>query len=72
MFDNISEFKQDFTHLLKDLDIKPTLTTIKNPQANAPVEQLHQVILNMIFTKDLDNKFFNYIDMINIRWCYNC
>ena len=42
--------------MLKDLDIKPVLTIIKNPQSNAPVEQVHQVILNMIFTNDIYNK----------------
>ena len=62
MFDNESEFKQDFTPLLKDFDIKPVLTSIKNPRANAPVKQVNQVILNMLVTKDLDNKVFDYID----------
>ena len=62
MFDNGSEFKRDFTHLLEDLKIKPVLTSVKNPQANATVEQLHQVILNMLVTKYLDNKDFDYID----------
>ena len=38
VFDNGSDFKQDFTPLLKDFDIKPVLTLVKNPQANAPVE----------------------------------
>ena len=51
MFDNESEFKCDFTPLLNYLNIKPVLTKIKNPQDNAPVEQVHQVILNMIFAK---------------------
>ena len=54
MFDNGSEFKRDFTPLLKDFDIKPVLTSIKSTQANAPVEQVHQVILNMLITKDID------------------
>ena len=62
VFDNRSEFKRDFTPLLKDFDIKPVLTSVKNPQANAPVERVHQVILNMLVTKDLDNKVFDYID----------
>ena len=44
MFDNGYEFKQDFTSLLKDSDINPVLTKIKNPQANAPLERVHQVI----------------------------
>ena len=59
---HISAFKQYFTPLLKYLDIKHVLTTTKNPQSNAPVERVHQVILNMLVTKYLDNKVFNYID----------
>ena len=34
---------------------------INNPQANALVEQVHQLIYNMLVTKDIDNKVFNYI-----------
>ena len=30
LFENGSDFKRDFTPLMKDLDIKPVLTTIKN------------------------------------------
>ena len=37
--------------------------TIKNPQANALVERVQQVILNRLVTKDLANKFFNYINL---------
>ena len=47
--------------MLKDFDIKTVLTTIKIPQANAPVEPVHQVILNMPITKDISNKVFDYI-----------
>ena len=61
VFDNGSEFKRDFTPFLKDLDIKPILTKIKNPQDNAPVERVHQVILNMIVAKDIDDKIFDNI-----------
>ena len=61
MFDNGSDFNPDLTPLLKVLYIKPILTTFKNPQDNAPVEWVHQVILNMLVTKDLDKKFFNHI-----------
>ena len=61
MFDNGSEFKQDFTALLKDFDINPNITSVKNPQANAPVGRVHQVILIMLVTKYLDKKFFDYI-----------
>ena len=37
VFDNGSDIKKYFTPLLKDFDIKPVLTTIKNPQANTMV-----------------------------------
>ena len=59
--DNISKFRRDFTPLLKYFNIKPALTTVKNPQANASVERVNQLILNMLVTKYLDNKVFNYI-----------
>ena len=62
VFDNGSEFKRDFVPLLKDFDVKPVLTSIKNPQSNAPVERVHQVLHNMIVTKDLDGRTFDYID----------
>ena len=62
VFDNGSEFKWDFTPLLKYFDIKRVLTSVKNPQSHATVERVHQVILNMLVTKDLDNKVFDYID----------
>ena len=45
----------------KYFDIKPVLMTIKNPQDNALVDQEHQVIFNIIFTKDLEDKLFDYI-----------
>ena len=61
MFDNISEFKGDFTPLLKDFVIKSVLTIIKNEQANALVEWVHKVILNMLVTKDIDIRVFNHI-----------
>ena len=62
VFDNESEFKQDLTPLLNNFDIRPVLTTTKNLQANAPVERVHQVILNMLVAKEIDKKVFNYID----------
>ena len=47
--------------MIKDFDIKPVLTSVKKPQDNALVDRLHQLILNVLVTKDLDNKVFNYI-----------
>ena len=63
VFDNRSDFKRYFTPLLKDFDIKPVLTSVKKPRANPLVERVHLVILNMLVTKDLDNKVFDYISM---------
>ena len=48
--------------LLKDFAIKPKPTTVKNPQSNAVVERIHQVIGNMIRTQDLENKVFDYVN----------
>jgi transposase InsO family protein len=62
IFDNGSEFKMHFMALLKDFDIKPKPTTVENPQGNSPVERIHQVVQNMIKTKELDKFIFDYID----------
>ena len=70
MFDKGSSFKRDFTPLLRELYIKPVLTSVKNPQANAPEERVHQVILNILVTKDLDNKVFDYIDTLGETLAY--
>ena len=53
ILDNRSEFKKDFLPLLNDFAIKPTLTSVKNPQANAILERVHQVLGDMLHTKDL-------------------
>ena len=73
MFDNGSEFKLYFTPLLKYFNIKPVLTTIKKLQANAPVKRVYQLTLNMLVTKDLDKKVFDYIypwceTLVSIAW----
>ena len=59
--------------MLKEFDIKPVLTSVKNPQDNALVERLHPVILQTLSSKDLDNKFFNHIytwveTLVYIAW----
>ena len=36
--------------------------TIKKPQDNALVNPAHQIILNMLVTKNISNKVFDYID----------
>lgn len=60
IFDNGSQFKKDFQPLLKDFRIKPSCTTIKNPQANAILERIHQVVKNMIRTQQLKSRIFDY------------
>ena len=62
VFNNGLEFKQDFIPLVKDIDIKPVLTLIKNPQANAPIERVHQVLNHIFLTKNLNSQIFDYID----------
>ena len=61
MFDNGYKFKQYFTLLLKKTNIKPLFISIKNTQDNDSVERVHQVILNMLVSKYLDNKLFDHI-----------
>ena len=48
--------------LLKDFSIKPTPTTIKNPQANSILERVHQVLGNMLRTKNLQEYDFDDMD----------
>ena len=62
LFDNGSEFKKNFQPLLNDFVIKATCTSIKNPQANAILEQIHQVVGSMLKqNKDLVNVVFNVV-----------
>ena len=62
VFDNGSEFKKNFIPLLQDWSIKPVCTTVKNPQANSPVERIHQVIRHMFLTKNFKETIFDNID----------
>ena len=60
-FDRGNEFiGHEFRHMVThNYGIKCKPITVRNPQANAIVEQIHQVIGNIIRTFDLEN---NYID----------
>jgi transposase InsO family protein len=60
-FDRGSEFiGQDFQKMIKeDYGVKAKPITVRNPQANAIVERVHQVIGNIIRTFELKN---NYLD----------
>ena len=58
IFDNGSELKRNFIPLLKYFSVKPKCTAIKNPQANAILEIIHQVFGSMLKAKDLANVTF--------------
>jgi hypothetical protein len=54
IYDNGSEFKLNFECLCITYGIKRKPTTVKNPQANAILERLHQVLAQMLCTAKLD------------------
>jgi hypothetical protein len=54
IYDNGSDFKLNFEYLCITYGIKCKPTTIKNPQANAISECLHQVLAQMLHTAELD------------------
>jgi hypothetical protein len=54
IYKNGSEFKLSFEYLCETYGIKRKPTTIKNPQANAILERLHQVLGQMLCTSKLD------------------
>eukprot|EP00804_Cyclotella_cryptica_P000895 CCRYP_001139-RA/>CCRYP_001139-RA protein AED:0.39 eAED:-0.28 QI:0/0/0/1/0/0/2/0/246 len=53
-YDNGSEFKLNFETLCDSYGIKRKPTGIKNPQANAILEWMHQVIMTTLRTVELD------------------
>ena len=53
--------KRYFITLINYLSIRLFYTMIKNPQSNTQLQQVHQVIYNILFTKYLDNKLFEHI-----------
>eukprot|EP00804_Cyclotella_cryptica_P014389 CCRYP_015556-RA/>CCRYP_015556-RA protein AED:0.20 eAED:0.20 QI:0/0/0/1/0/0/2/0/270 len=52
IYDNGSKFKLHFKALCDHMGSRPT--SVKNPQANAILEQVHQVISSMIQTAEID------------------
>ena len=54
IYDNGSEFKLHFAALCDSYGIKRKPTSVKNPQANAILERVHQVLMNMLRTSELD------------------
>jgi hypothetical protein len=49
----------DFLQLLQDYGIKAVTTSVKNPQSNAILERVHQVIHNMVRTQELKQIVFD-------------
>jgi hypothetical protein len=54
IYDNGLEFKLHFETLCDSYGIKHKPTTMKNPQVNAICERVHQVLVTMMRTSELD------------------
>ena len=54
IYDNGSEFKLHFETLCDEYRVTHKPTSIKNPQANAILEWVHQVLMGMIRTSEID------------------
>jgi transposase InsO family protein len=54
IYDNGSKFKLHFEALCKSFGIKRKQTSVKSPQANAVLERVHQVIMTILHTAELD------------------
>jgi hypothetical protein len=54
IYDNGSEFKLHVEALCESFGIKHKPTRVKNPQANAILEHVHQVITTVLHTAELD------------------
>ena len=53
--DNGTEFQKDFEQLAKDMGLKVNKSLKYNPQSNAILERVHQVLQDMLLTMDFDN-----------------
>ena len=53
MYNNGSKFKLNFDALYDSYRVKHKPTSIKNPQANAILEQIHQVVITMVQTSEI-------------------
>jgi hypothetical protein len=54
VYNNGSEFKLNFEYLCDSYGIKHKPTTSKNPQANAILELVHQVLGQILHTAEID------------------
>ena len=53
--DNGTEFQKHFEQLAKDMGLKVNRSLKYNPQSNAILERVHQVLQDMLLTMDFDN-----------------
>jgi transposase InsO family protein len=56
IFDNGGEFKSIFKEMCENLGIDCKPTTSYNPQGNAIIERIHQVMGNMLCTFELEER----------------
>ena len=61
IFENGSEFKRNFISLLKYFAVKTACTAIKNPQANAISDRIHQFVGRILKNKDPANVTFDAV-----------
>ncbi len=54
IYDNGSEFKLHFETLCDSYGLKHKLTIVKDPQVNAILERMHQTIMAMLCTAEID------------------
>ena len=54
VYDNGSEFKLHFETLCDSYGLKRKPTSVRNPQANAILERVHQTIMGMLRTAEID------------------
>ena len=64
---------KDFSEMIDSFAIKHRPTTVKNPQANSILGSVHQVVMHMIWTSELDMQDTREPQMVdeilsNIGW----
>jgi hypothetical protein len=69
IYNNGSEFKLNFEYLCETYGIKRKPTRIKNPQANALLERLHQVLAELDMAKTITPDDIN-VFLDNMAWAF--
>ena len=58
-FDNGSKFNMGFQNLCNNMGLKQCPSNAWNPQSNAILERIHQVLVDGLVTLDLEGKYSN-------------